>query len=803
MHFLSIALLWLAALFGSQQPKAKLEFFARTEGSDVRAVVRLKIAPRWHLYGTELGNPTAVGLPTELSFQGAGVTWGAPRWPKPEVEKQPFGQDGEPTTANIYHGTVLVYVAGRLAEGAQLGEQAVQVTGQTCEEGGQCIQYDETAKLGGAGADALFEAFPGDLKFVAVAPSASGDDDQAPTTASAGEDDFEEFEDPEAHARVELFTRAEGGDALAVLRIEIDDTWHLFHETLGTPDAAALPTVIKFGGAEVQWGKIVWPEPHKAEQEYGLEGKPTWVWQHEGTLELYARGKLAPGADVGALHVTVTGQTCDASFCTPFRAAVESSGRGPDALFAKFPSASAFAAARATDNASSSGGTARMPVKDTGLLEFLGLAVAWGFVALLMPCTYPMIPITVSFFTKQSSHSRGRQISLALLYGLGIVVIFILIGLVVGKPIMKFATSPVTNLVIGGFFLIFALSLMGLFTLQPPAFLMSAAGKARMTGGYLGVFLMGATLVVTSFTCTAPFVGSLLSVGASGGNWMRIVLGMGTFGLTMAIPFVALSLVPGKLSSMPRAGEWMNTLKVTLGLVELAAALKFFSNADVAYEWHSFPREMFFAFCAAIFVVAAAYLFGLIRLHGESGEIGSGRLVTGLGFALLSSYCVLGTAGYSLDFVTAGLAPPYGIERPGGSSGALEADKKHEIVVDDYAAALARAKQLNRRLMVNFTGHQCTNCRSMEGTVLGKDPAQSVLREHYVEARLHNDGKKDPELTERILELQEKLTHNSATPHYLVIDPQTERIIAEFPGADLPPVGDGSNFLQFLRGALP
>lgn len=709
MHFLQIACLWLLALFapaaaaspaqfGAQAPKAKLELFTRAEGGEVRAVVRIKVTANWHLYHTDLGSPDAVGRPSVLTLSGEGIEWGAARWPAPEHEEQNFGT---PVKVNIHHGTVLVYARGKLAEGADGSTAAVALEGQTCETGGTCIIYKGDAKTQGAGADTLFADFPADL----AGPGATSVDEAA---AEAEEDEFEGFEDPEAHARVELFTRAVDGEARAAIRIEIDDTWHLFHKELGPEDALAMPTAIELSCAGVEWGEVTWPEPHKAPQDYGANGEPTWVWQHEGTIVLYARGKLGSGADLAKAHVEVTGQTCDPKYCVQFRAKVATLGAGPDTLFAKFPAEGASASG--ADATSTDKPADDAPKPESGLLEFLGLAVFWGVFSLLMPCTYPMIPITISFFTKQSSQSKGKRLTLSLLYGLGIVLMFILIGVLVGAPIIQFATHPITNLAIGAFFVVFALSLLGLFNLEPPQFLMNMAGQARSTGGYLGVFFMGATLVITSFTCTAPFVGSLLSVGASSGNWERIVLGMGTFGLTMAIPFVALSMVPGSLASIPRAGEWMNTLKVTLGFVEFAAALKFFSNADLAYHWQLLPRELFLAAWFAVFLVAAIYLFGLIRYHGETGEIGGGRLLAGMAFLCFAIYCGFGALGNKLDVVMTSIAPPYSAPRvagfeTGGGDVAQAAKKDHEIVLDDLERAKVVAKEQKKLVLVNFTGH--------------------------------------------------------------------------------------------------
>src|SRR5262249_14174257 len=185
-------------------------------------------------------------------------------------------------------------------------------------------------------------------------------------------------------------------------------------------------------------------------------------------------------------------------------------------------------------------------VANVPLWKFLALAVGWAIFSLLMPCTYPMIPITISFFTKQSAARHASTLSLSIVYGLGIILSFIAIGVLVGPPIAAFAANPWTNLVIGVVFVAFALSLLGLFILQPPQFLMGFASTATQKGGLFGVFLMGLTLCVTSFTCTAPFVGSLIAVGAKGAGMGRLVLGMGTFGLVMAVPFVFLSMLPAK-----------------------------------------------------------------------------------------------------------------------------------------------------------------------------------------------------------------------------------------------------------------
>jgi thiol:disulfide interchange protein len=215
---------------------------------------------------------------------------------------------------------------------------------------------------------------------------------------------------------------------------------------------------------------------------------------------------------------------------------------------------------------------------------------------------------------------------------------------------------------------------------------------------------MGVTLSVTSFTCTAPFVGSLLAVGAKGGV-MRVVLGMAVFGATMASLFVVLSLIPGKMKQIPRAGDWMHTLKVYLGFLELAAALKFVSNVDIAWQWHLLPRELFLFLWFAIFVCSALYLLGLIRMTGETGEVSPWRMVAGVATLLLAIYCGFGALGHQMDRITTAFLPDYS---SGGSTllgKAGGAKKGHTIVVDDLEAARKAAIAEDKLVLINFTGH--------------------------------------------------------------------------------------------------
>lgn len=596
------------------------------------------------------------------------------------------------------------------------------------------------------------------------------------------------------HAFGEFFHRVEGNEVRGVLRFEVDPGFHLYHPTVGP--GIAKPTVVTLEAPGVTWGAVVFPEPEATSE--GQFGK--FVWAHHDTFTVLVTGVLAAGAEApasDAIVVRVKGQTCDAKGCVDYDDEFASEGDGADdeeiaAVFAgtdwknyaanwPYDLASREAAAYAElgltppavtnsgatgagetpvtepDGTASTGAngaandTAADPAADAanadaggGLWGLLALAIGGGLFALVMPCTYPMIPITISFFTKQAEKRGGVVWPLALVYGAGIVSMFTAIGLVVylldvfagalgmeagdaGSAIIAFAISGWFNLVIAVAFFYFALVLFGAINLNPPQWAMRFVGTAQGKGGVGGLFLMGFLLVITSFTCTGPFVGSILGAAAQQGG-ARVVLGMAVFGLTMALPFVLLSLVPGKVSKLPRSGAWMNTVKITLGFVEVAAAFKFLSNADIAWKWGILPRELFFWIWTVVAVVIAAFLFGWIKVKGESDEIGPARMTVALGFAVLASYFGYGALGNQLGGAMTALAPPYSnrlVNQPqidrmqrqidsiydALSNGAVSraggglVEKGPIVVMDDLDAAAVRAQKTGRALLINFTGH--------------------------------------------------------------------------------------------------
>jgi len=687
-----ILLAGLVATASAQTP-AEAELFTRTDGDVLRAAIRIELQGDWHIYHKELGHPKAVGQPTVVTLP-EGIEWSEVRFPAPvRLDQSDVAGPGAFILAHEHEA--VLYVAGHKAGGVPTEGLEIKLKGLVCEDVQGCIPFRQTLTSSGAGPDALFASFPADLVAPGWATGGGGSSASSPAKAagaaaeSAVEEAPAEDEIGSGEADTTLYTRVEGSEVRAALEIAITPGWHLYHETLG-PSTFGKPTRIKLRGAGITWEKPVWPEPERIDQSVIEEG--LYILGHEGTLVVYARGTLAPGAPVPEIEGSIDGQTCE-EVCIDYEELVHSRGRGPDSVWSGWEAAYGPAPEPETAAAPVE------PQEEKSLLFFLLAAVAGGLFALVMPCTYPMIPITISFFTKQAEKRGGNALSLSLAYGAGIVLIFVVIGVLFGSLIIPFATHPVTNLIIGAAFVYFSFVLFGLVNLQPPAFLMNVAGTASTKGGYLGVFLMGATLVVTSFTCTAPFVGSLLSFGASEGNLVRVALGMGTFGLTMAVPFVILSLVPARLRAMPRSGEWMNTVKTFMGFVELAAALKFLSNADLVWGWQLFSRELFLLLWGLIFIAAALFLLGVFA---RGTPVSAKRRLAGVATALLAGWCLWGMSGKKLDFVMTAIAPNYSGGRlgwnwytPGGT---------WTIVKDDYDSALARAAEEDKLLLINFTG---------------------------------------------------------------------------------------------------
>lgn len=428
-----------------------------------------------------------------------------------------------------------------------------------------------------------------------------------------------------------------------------------------------------------------------------------------------------------------------------------------------------------------------------GLWGFLLLAIGAGLGALLMPCIYPMIPLTVSYF---SSHGQGKPIRMALIYGLAIVATFT--GLGVGLSILVgsagtqiVASNPWVNLSIAIAFLIFGLSLLGLFNLRLPSFLVNwfdRRGSQRQD--YIGVFFLGLALTLVAFTCTVPFIGLLLPSIASGA-WFYGVLGMATFSLTFALPFVAFACFPKALKALPGSGGWMQEVAVIFGFIEIAAAVKFFSNADLVWGLGLIDRSLVIALWIVLATLAGIYLIGNLRLlpNTEVVRVGAGRLLFGILFLGLAVYLLPGLFGGRLGRLEAYL-PPRGIE----AVNLFEVDTHQEWITDDLPGAFSEAVLLDQPLFIDFTGYTCTNCREMEVNVFERGEVNRLLSNHFVLSRLYTDGPK----SRQFQAFQEKLTGTLALPTYAILD----GITANEPLIQLSGVVSSERFEAFLRLGL-
>ena len=371
------------------------------------------------------------------------------------------------------------------------------------------------------------------------------------------------------------------------------------------------------------------------------------------------------------------------------------------------------------------------------LFGFLG-----GLVALMTPCVWPMIPMTVSFFLKKSK-SRSRSIRDAIIYALSIIAIFLILGIILtvifgpGK-LNEIATGAVFNLIFFALLVVFAISFFGAFELTLPSRWSNAIdAKAESTTGLLSIFFMAFTLVLVSFSCTGPIIGTLLVEAFSQSNLMGPLLGMGGFALGLALPFGLFAFFPSMLKELPRSGSWLNTVKVVLGFIELILSLKFLSVADLAYGWHILDREVFLSIWIILFILLGLYLLGKLRFsHDAPVEHTSvGRFFMAVASLSFAVYLVPGLWGAPLKAVSA-FAPPLYTQDFNLYGGTFEE-------FDDYDKGMAYAKQHGKPVLLDFSGYACVNCRKMEGAVFDTPTVRGIISKDYVMIKLMVDDKAD------------------------------------------------------------
>ncbi len=399
-----------------------------------------------------------------------------------------------------------------------------------------------------------------------------------------------------------------------------------------------------------------------------------------------------------------------------------------------------------------------------GLWAIFFIAFLSGFAALLTPCVFPMIPLTVSFFTKQSKN-RAAGIKNAILYGVFIIVIYVLLGSVIvgifgADALNALSTNVWFNVIFFLLLVVFAVSFLGAFEITLPQSWSNKVDSQANRGGIVGIFFMALALAIVSFSCTGPIVGTLLVESASKGGIAPIV-GMLGFSFAIALPFALFAMFPGWMNSLPKSGGWLNTVKVFLGFLELALAFKFLSNADLVLQLHWLEREIFLAIWIAVFGTLALYLFGKIKLphDGMENHISVGRLSLGLLVLAFTVYLIPGLWGAPLKLIS-GFPPPlnyseapYGVGYTKLSSAAGRSEDStlpegaelgpHDIIsFNEYEKGLAYAKKVNKPVLLDFTGYACVNCRKMEERVWASPHILGILNKDIVLISLYVDDKR-------------------------------------------------------------
>ena len=675
------------------------------------------------------------------------------------------------------------------------------------------------------------------------------------------------------HFKAELKT-GNGAEAEIVFHATIDQGWHVYSTEIGEDGPIeATFNVVKMEGAELV-GKLV-PKGNvikKMDKLFGMELK---YFEGEATFVQKIRF-TKPEYDIDCY--LEYGACSDASCMPPSEVALKQSGKSPvisekgKVNNVKFATAAEPASAEspnlasvavidsasvaASDSASVKSLSSHLspltsetdlwePVVDElrslGSGEDLAEKSLWwlllmgflaGLAAVCMPCIWPIIPMTVSFFLKRAKdqttpgpsysggEARRRGIRDAITYGLSIMVIYVGLGLLVtaifgSDTLNSLSTSAVFNVFLFLLLVIFACSFFGWFEIKlPDSWANSVDTKASQTSGLVSIFLMAFTLVLVSFSCTGPIIGMLLVQTTTTGNWLAPAIGMFAFALALALPFTIFAMFPSWLKSAPKSGSWMTTIKVVLGFIELAFSLKFLSVADLAYGWHILDREVFLSLWIVIFAMLGAYLIGWLKFQED--EIGGNLhkpmpvvcILAGMLSFAFSVYMVPGLWGAPCKAVSA-FAPPISTQDFNLSEKVIEAE------FNDYESGMATARSKGKPVFLDFTGFGCVNCREMEGTVWADPRVSSKLKNDYVLISLYVDDKTplkepivvtDAQGNEKTLRtvgakwsyLQSHKFGANAQPFYVAVDPFTGKPLTGSRGHNK----DVSAYVDFLNQGL-
>lgn len=633
-----------------------------------------------------------------------------------------------------------------------------------------------------------------------------------------------------------------------ILTASIDNSWHLYSQFIG--EGGPVPTSFKFTPSPdyTLVGKVSEsPKPKKIyEKVFEME---VAFFEKKAVFTQKIKLKTAATKIKGIL----TFMACDNSQCLPpedvdfsfdlkgIKAAADAKALTPAATAPAVDTAkAAVTPIQAVAKDSSTAviktqplATAPASAGKQSLWTIFILGVLGGFAAFLMPCIFPMVPMTVSYFTKKEVTKRKGVIN-ALIYGLSIIVIYVVLGLLITVVFGADALNVLsTNGVFNFFFFLllvaFALSFLGAFELVLPSSWVNKIDSKSDKNGLGGLFFMAGTLALVSFSCTGPIVGTLLVQAATMGQLLGPAIGMLGFAIALAIPFVLFAMFPAWMKAMPKSGGWLNSVKVVLGFLELAFAFKFLSNVDLAYHWNWFDREIFLSLWIVISALLGFYLLGKLKLPNDSEvkHVSTTRLILSIITLSFTVYMIPGLWGAPLKSISAFL-PPMSTQDFVMSAGNAPAvnhnsgnHKYGEIfhaplgldAFFDYDEGLVYAKKVNKPIFIDFTGHACVNCRKMEAAVWPDKEVLSRLSNDYVVIQLYVDDKTDLAIAEQTVskysgkkietignkwsDLQASRFNANSQPFYVLLD-ANGNLLVQPKGADYDP----KSFTQYLDSGL-
>ncbi len=761
MHLLVLALAALSAPQGLRNAKPEAVFAAAEveQGATVDLRITFVMQPGWHIYHPD--DASGQGLPPSVTFSGAGFEAAGPLTTTsvPKVHTDKIGN--QTITQRWLEGRAELVLPVRVTAPPGLAQVAVVVKWMECDVR-QCLPPTE-------------KSFP---LSITVKPGAGG-------AAPPPQEGVEPLPEPTGKVKAEYdFPNQwqQGGTYTLEFSLEVVEGWHVYH-----PDSpSGYPTQVEFlgGGFEVIGKPKTAAQPRIQTESFGDEYH--WL-AGKSKFEVEVKATGDPTQQGGLLRLTW--MACDESSCL-YAEGVE------------------FPVGNPAAGGSGDGVKPRQGLADEGFWSFLLLAIGAGLFTLLTPCVFPMIPVTISYFTKRADDGKGTALGNASAYAGGIVFTFAGIGVGAALLIGPFGanaigSNPWVNLGIGVLFVWMALSLLGFYEIQAPRFLQNFASRTQSDGrrqaGYLPVVLMAVAFSVTAFTCTVGFVGAIFATGLNLG-YGYLLGGMLVYGAVFALPFFFLAMFPSYLKSLPQAGGWMNAVKVSAGFVELIAAIKFFSNTDLRYELHVMTWPVAIGLTILFLLLWAAYMFGLYRTHHDYEKIkpGKGRIAVGVLALGIAAFLAPGLwerseKAYAGGWVEAYLPPyEYGIERTATDGGVIKAGGLSWQ--ENYGRAWDIAVERGQPVFVDFTGVTCVNCRKMEYDIFPHADVQPLL-ERMARAELWVDK---PPFGRWNASLEVERFEAAAQPYYAILDPRDDAVLAEKDGYD----PDPAVFVAFLEQGL-